>query len=475
MLRKLKFLAVMAVVSTAFGSSYLEAQQSMTSMATQGFYTTEADDYLDVNGWQDVFVNKAFVFLKAGAANGIGAGAAFNLGPVFLGIGYSGKFWSGGLYSAEYDYGPNAYGMALPSYAGNTFIDNMGYYVGSDDAGLTWFNRISVLFGTGILGGILVDVDIAGAGNDNDDYDVDVAGVKVDTKTGIDLGAIQAGLSWGKNFEVSDITIKPSLGVAYNFNRQRSETRTTEPETNPTIKTLDGVDHLFEADVFSTVNNGVDPFSGGTVGLTGFLTVNAGLSINRSGSLGDGSVWLGYELQYFAYDRQTTQSNGKYTDYNPAHQYHGVNLGLGAWYDLDDKLSIAWSAEVDIGIENAEINSGKTETAGPVSEFDYKAFTIEPSLSTGLIYMLIPDTLSLNAAFSIVPLTYTNRKISNTATATNYTTSDALNDIGGITTTTSLGFTWFITDGLVLDAAMDPVTTSRLDIGRVSILVSYKF
>jgi hypothetical protein len=473
MLKKLKFLAVLALVFTARGSSYLAAQ-SMTSRATQGFYTTEADDYLDVNGWQDVFVNKAFAFLKAGAANGVGAGAAFNAGPVFLGIGYHGKFWSGGLYSAKYDYGPNAYGAAIPPFAGNTFIDNMGYYA-APDSGLTWSNRISVLVGTGPLGGILADLDIAGAGNDNDDYDANVAGVKVDTKTNIDLGAIQAGLSWGKNFEVSNITIKPKLGAAYNFNRQKSETQASEPAGSPAIKTLDGVDPLFAKNEFSVINNNVDPFSGGVVGLTGFLTATADLSLDMSGSLGDGSLWLGYELQYFAYDRQTKQSNGKYTDYSPAHQYHGFKLGLGAWYDLDEKLSIAWSAELGAGIEKAEINSGKTEAAGPVNEFGYQAFTVEPSLSTGLSYKLIQDKLDLNAAFSIVPLGYTNRKISNTATATDYTTSDTLNDISGITTTTSLGFTWFITGGLALDAAMDAVTTSRLNIGSVSVLVSYKF
>jgi hypothetical protein len=474
MLGKFKFLAVLAFISTAFGSSHLAAQ-SMTFMATQGFYTTDADNYLDVNEWQDVFVNKAFAFLKAGAADGIGAGAAFKLGPAFLGIGYTGNLWSGNLYSAEYDYGPNAYGVAYPPYAGNSFVDNMGYYTGAPDPGLTWTNRISVLLGTGILGGILVDLDIAGAGSDNDDYDDGASGVKVDTKRSSDLGAIQAGLSWGKNFEISDITIKPKLGFAYNFNRQKSESRVSEPAANPTIRTLDGIDPLFGKDVFSVINNNADPFSGGVVGLTGFLTGNADISFNKSGSLGDGSLWLGYELQYFAYDRQTTQSNGKYKDYSPAHQYHGVNLGLGAWYDLDEKLSLAWSAELDAGIEKAEINSGKTEAAGPANEFEYQAFGIEPSLSTGLAYKLIPDKLNLNAAFSIVPLSYTNTKVSNTATATHYTTSDTLHDISGISTVTSLGFTWVIVGGLTFDAAMNAVTTSRLDISNVSVLVSYTF
>jgi hypothetical protein len=475
MLRKLKFLAVLVLVSTTAGGSYLAAQ-SMMSTATQGLYTTDADNYLDVNEWQEVVVDKGFAFLKAGAAEGVGAGAAFNLGPAFLGIGYAGKFWSGGSYFTEYDYGPNAYGAAYPPYAGNTFVDNMGYYVGSSDLGLTWTNRISILVGTGLLGGILADIDIAGAGSDNDDYDIaNAAGVKVDTKNSINLGAIQAGLSWGRNFEVSDITIKPKLGFAYNFNRQKSEYRVSEPAASPTIRTLDGIDPLFSKSEFSAINNNVDPFSGGAVGLTGFLTANAGLSLNKSGSLGDGSVWLGYEVQHFAYDRQTTQSNGKYTDYSPAHIYHGFNLGLGVWYDLDEKLSLAWSVEVGAGIENAEINSGKTEAAGPENEFEYKEFRIEPSLSTGLAYKLIPDKLDLNAAFTISPLGYTNIKVSKTAAATNYTTSDTLNDISGISTVTSMGFTWLIAGELSLDAAMDAVTTSRLDIGSVSVLVSYKF
>jgi hypothetical protein len=227
--------------------------------------------------------------------------------------------------------------------------------------------------------------------------------------------------------------------------------------------------------VFSVINNGTNPFAGGKVGLTGCLTANAGLSLNRSGSLGDGSLWLGYELQSFAYDRQTARSNGAYIDYSPARQRHDINLGLGAWYDIDEKLSLAWSAAVEAGIESAEISSGKTETAGPAKEFEYTAFSIGPSLSAGVAYKLIPDRFNINAAFTLFPLGYRNRKISNTDTATDYTTSDTLSDISGIRTITSMGFTWVVTGGLSLDAAMDAVTASRLDISSVSILASYKF
>jgi hypothetical protein len=162
MLRKFTFLAVLTLLSTAFGSSYLAAQsQSMTSSATQGLYTTDVDKYLGVNEWQDVVVNKALAFLKASAADGVGAGTAFKAGPVFLGIGYDGKFWSGTASSSETDYGSNA---SSPS-AGNTLVNS------ATDSGLAWSNRISALIGTGLLGGILVDVDIAGAGSDNDDFD----------------------------------------------------------------------------------------------------------------------------------------------------------------------------------------------------------------------------------------------------------------------------------------------------------------
>jgi hypothetical protein len=465
MLRRFKLVAALALICATFGSSYLAAQ-SMTSQATQGLYTTDADKYLDVNDWQDVVVTKAFAFLKASAYDGVGAGTAFNLGPAFIGIGYAGKFWSGDSYSAEYDYGPNA---GAPN-ADKTLVTNAG-----SDSGLTWSNKISVLVGTGLLGGILVDVDIAGLASDNDDYEYADNTAKVNVTDSRDLGAIQAGLSWGKNFKVSNITIKPKLGFAYNFNNQKTEYRMPEPAANPTTRTLEGIDPLFGSGVFSAINNSADPFSGGKVGLTGSWTANAGLSLNRSGSLGDGSLWLSYKLQSFAYDRQRTQSNGKYLDYSPAHQRHGINLGLGAWYDLDEKVSFAWTAEVDGGFENAEINSGKTETTEPANEFEYKAFFIAPSVSAGLAYKLIPDRFNINTALRFIPLSYTNRNISKTETATNYEASDTLNDINGITTVTSMGFTWFIVGGLSLDAAMDAVVTSRLDIGSVSILASYKF
>jgi hypothetical protein len=447
-------MAALALICATFGSSYLAAQ-SMTSQATQGLYTTDADKYLDVNDWQDVVVNKAFAFLKGSAARGIGAGTAFNLGPAFIGIGYAGKFWSAQSYSLEYDYGPI-------SGSKDAFFNN--YY--SD---LAWINRISVLIGTRLLGGILIDVDVAGLGNDNADYD-DGSNPAVEDSN--DLGAIQGSLSWGKNFKVSSITIKPKLGFAYNFNNQKREYRVTEPAASPTTRTLEGTDLLFNE--FYGINN-ADLFSGGKVGLTGFWTANAGLSLNKTGSLGDGSLWLNYELQSFAYDRQTKRSNGTYKDYSPAHQRHGINLGVGAWYDLDEKVSFAWSAEVDGEFEKAEINSGKTEAAGAAEEFEYTAFSIAPSVSAGFAYKLIPEKFNINTALRFIPLSYTNTEISKTATATKDTTTDTLNDIGGMGTITSMGFTWFIVGGLSLDAAMEAAYYSRLDIGSVSILASYKF
>ena len=178
MLTKHKLLAVVVLVITALGISPLTAQiiqgfESNASWATNGLFTTDADDFLSVTGWQNVDFTKFYTVAQANAASGVSAGFAGKAGSVYLGVGYFGNFWSGSLHSTKTDSKTN--------------------FSAPPDAGLAWTNQISFLVGTEVIGGIKFDIDIAGAGSDNDDNET------TDSKTTIGLGAMEFGVSWGKS------------------------------------------------------------------------------------------------------------------------------------------------------------------------------------------------------------------------------------------------------------------------------------
>jgi hypothetical protein len=475
MLTKQRLLVFLVCALIAFGSLPVAAQSSMTSDATSGLFTTDVDNFLNVTAWQEVEFEKFFSVVEARAAKGIAAGAAFRAGSAYLGFGYEGNFWSGTLYSQRTELN-NDY--INPIWQGKNYVNNNPTLTlnPATDGGLVFTNKISFLLGLKPIGGLRLDVDFQSMGKDNDDEEsLDWGtGDKTKAESSHGLGAIEPGLSWGKTFAFGSggITLKPSLGFVYTINLQKDESN-AGTAGSPDITMLQGVDSLFVGSEYgANVNTGA-------VGLTGTIGAGAGIAVDFNQNLGKRSVWLNYGLSYFTYDKQSETSDGNWTDYDPSHTGHTVTVGLGADRELDPKFSLGWFFETTFTFENAGVTSGKTSTAGtvtnPVHEYTDKRFGIAPEAGIGFVYQALPGKFNINGSLGVYPLTFSYRKFEDVDSAASTTTTDTIQVIEGMYSTTTLGITWFIGEGLTLDAVTGVGTRgSTVDITNLSVLLNFK-
>ena len=454
----------------AFCISPLAAQinsfSSNTSDATSGLFSTDVDDFLDVNNWQNVELGKFFTVLQVDGNNGVGAGLALPAGKAYLGFAYFGKFWSGNINTETIEYGDK---FVTTSWRGGKTVN----YNSPADAGLSWTSQISFLIGTKPLGGILLEFNALGAGDDNDDVEKldPVTGELSTSSSSTGLGAIEAGLSWGRNFVTgSGLTFKPNLGFTYGRNLQRTISDTAGLVTTE----FNGEDPFFaNRSGYTDINNGI-------TGYTGYMAAHAGLGVDLSGTKGDASLWLGYDFLTHTYDRQTSQSSGYWEDYNPSYLGNMINLGVGAWYTMDRRLSFGWSVESDFAIANAKINSMEKKGVDPEQTFTDFMIGIYPKIAAGVSYKMLVDILNLNASLTLYPLEYSYRKFTHddqSLISTNIVNTS--NKINSAYAVTSLGFTWFITDGFLFDTVVSlaggsSANGSRINLTEFAALFSFK-
>jgi len=467
MLTKPKYLAAALVLITLCGISPVSAQMngfgSNTGKATNGLYSTETDKFLDVNNWQELEFRKFFSAFQVEGINGIGAGLAVETGSVYLGFGYFGKFWSGSLVSTTTEYGKD---YSVPA----TWA---GKQIKTNNSSLAWTNQISVLFGTDLIGGILVDLNLAGFGlNNNDRENLDAAGeISTDFKT-TGPGIFGGGITWGKNFTAKDAVIKPYLGIVYNSDLQKTKEKSGTRETT----TLNGTDPFFGS------QSGYVDIQDGKVGYSGSITARGGFGIDNPGRNADNSIWLEYNFETHTYSNQLADSTDYWEKYNPVFTAHHIKLGAGSWYNLDRRLSFSWLAEGDIGLINAKITSKQDSTSydlglDPDHEYTDLHLGIFPKIAAGVCYKAIPDKLNFNAGFALYPLDYIYRKFNHTDMAyTGDTLIQKSNKISTAYTTASLGLSWLVTNGFLLDIATDfAAGATRVDLTTFSILLSYKY
>lgn len=86
-------------VAAIWAQDQAEMPQSPQSEATAGLTATDADKFMSVTEWDSVKFGKAFTFLgfKQGSKSTVDAGAAFRVGPVYIGSWYQGNLgWFNG-------------------------------------------------------------------------------------------------------------------------------------------------------------------------------------------------------------------------------------------------------------------------------------------------------------------------------------------------------------------------------------------
>ena len=457
------------LVALTLGVSPLAAQiTSNTSNATSGLFLSDTDNFLNVNNWQKVEFDNFFTAMQIRGTDGIGAGLALNAGRAFLGFGYIGNLWNGTVNEEITEYG-SAYSVN-PAWAGMKSTARSG-------TGLQWNNRIFFLLGTELSGGLLFDIDFAKAGKNNLNADeLDAGGDAVNKEKTEGLGAIEAGLRWGRNFKAGGgLTIKPNLAFRYNIDLQKNVTYDGPGDAR--ITELNGKDNFFAAAAYG--NNTND----GIVGLKGYVTAHAGVKLDLAKNATDGSLWLKYDFADYLYGNQTIDNTDYWKNYNPFRMDHSLTLGVGAWYTMDRKLSLGWSAESGFGLVHAKITS-EQESFGaipndPNHEFTEALFGIIPSIAAGVVYRALPDKFNLNAGIVLYPIMYTYNKFTDNDTVIVKAVTKTTNTISSARAETLLGFTWFITDGFAFDAAVSlaggsGANGSRLNLTDFSALLSYK-
>jgi|GEM_PF-6920381 len=461
MYTKYKVLAAALMLTAVLCIQPLAAQiTSNTNNATTGLFSTDVDNFLDVNSWQEVEFNNFFSVFQVGGADGIGAGMAMSAGSSYLGFGYIGNFWSGADTIVTTEYGnsytaANSRGKKTTSYSGS---------------GLKWNSQIFFLFGAAPVGGLLLDLNFADAGNNVMDREsINAGGSVVTEKESVGLGALEAGLSWGKNFDLGGgYVFKPNVGFSYNFDLQKTVADTGPGSTETT--TLNGQDDFFRRADYNGVNNGT-----GRVGLAGYIAAHLGLGFDLSTSTADGSLWLGYDLEYHLYDKQT-ESSGYWEDYSPSYLKNFIDIGVGAWYTIDRRLSLGWFVGSGFSIENASVTSVKKNGgAEPDNEYTEVIFGITPMISAGVVHKFLPDKFNINGSLALFPIGYTFSQFKDVDKRNAMTITRTDNTIESLAAQTSLGFTWFITDGLSFDAYLTTLANgSRLNLTNFSALLSYK-
>jgi len=448
-----------ALLIAVFCISPLTAQihrfSSNTNLATSGLFKTDTDDFLNVNNWQNVEFDTFFTTLLVENIDGIGAGLALRAGAAYLGFGYFGTFWQGRSDRTTTEAG----GFRLVTRPNPTLNNN-----------LSWTSQISFLFGMEALGGLLLDLNIDGLGQNNRDNEVLVDGYIVTNENFVGLGALEAGLRWGRNFELADGSVlKPTLGFSYNVNMARTVTR---PPGGTETTSLNGIDPFFQ---WLQTELGASGLYGGEVGLTGGFNVHVGLGVDRAFGDVDGSLWASYDLEIRTYDKQRTTNAGGWSDHRPAFTGHEINIGIGAWYTLDRRVSFAWSVECAVSLGIAEVTSRwDSQYVVPEHQYAVSMFGISPKFAAGVVFQALPDRLNLNASLALFPFYFTHMQIDHTNIAAGTTVERRDTTVGSARTETSIGFTWFLGDNLSFDAALNTAINARLDVTTFSALLSYR-
>ena len=457
MVTKRRVMLIAVLLIAVLGISPLTAQinrfSSNTNLATSGLFDNDTDDFLDVNNWQNVEFDTFFSTVQVDNLDGrLGAGLALRAGEAYLGFGYFGTLWQGNINSVRTEAGGNRLVTRPFPDANNN---------------LTWTNQLSVLFGMDMLGGFLLDLNFAGFGRTTRDSDVFDDGNVVTNENTTGLGELEVGLRWGRNFELENgLTLKPTLGFSYNTNRARTEER---PAGGTRTTTLNGIDPFF-----SRTDLGFVELNDGRVGLTGGFNVHAGMGVDRAFGDTDASLWVSYDLNIRTYDRQRTGS-GEWADFAPSFARHLINIGVGAWYTLDRRLSFAWSAECAIGIISAEATSMQDQTGLPPNhQFAVSIVEISPKFAAGVVFQAIHDRFNVNASLALFPFIYRRTQVDHNNLAMVETIDRTETIFSNIRTYTSAGFTWFLGDNLSFDAALTAAPAARIDVTSFSLLLSYK-
>jgi hypothetical protein len=423
---------------------------SNTFQATEGVFTTDVDNFADVNEYDTVDPENFFLYgqtrtdVSGSDSTGVSFGFAKTFGFGYLGIGYQGVFWDGNSSTQE-----------TPTQTNHN---------NNNDTGLQWDNFINILYGNPLIGGIRLDACFDNAGNDNDDVEPS-SGATAENSKG--RGTIELGLAWGKNFGLGSGTFKLHADAAYLF-----DLRDTESSTGAVSQ----VQYQGEEEWRGTSY---------TTGTIGHFSGNIGGAYEFESGYVTTSLELGYGLTYYRYpDRlDETETNGTvtaYTDTNPSRMEHEITLGFSQTRDISNRLQLGYGAGVTFGYAGREYTNGETLAGGVTTEatekYSASLITLSPLADIGFIYTVSPGKFKLNAGLRLNITSfefYELETVDSSVPANVVTTTVTEKTIGGMSSVIGMGFTWTIIPGFDLDAVAS-INSASLNAATLGLQFSVK-
>jgi hypothetical protein len=482
-----------ALICAAFfavlGAVPLAAQESKTSQASAGLFTTDVDDFLDVHDWDAVLAEKS-LFGFAGYNGAPELGLAAKLGGLYLGIYYNGSLWKDSSTESEtvnVNYNSSGFTLTESSRTVTRYLTNPD---------VTSNNTVNLLLGfagQGIKLGFTENLTTRPHGWNNtlQNYNNYDSGISMKT-TNADgsyesdeysdfeyaNGSLMPSLGWGAKINAGSVVLKPALDVAFAINSNMAKYTRTQKETAGNALTAHTVYESEKDQGYFTVAP--------TVQFDIDFSDTFGLGFEYTGGFdiyGDnyGTVTKSTDhLDEVTLDGTTTKVTETYTGSTMSSSSHTFTPSF--WYEKDIgglTLGLAGEVGLSLGFDgtasaykqttttsyNAIIAQDSTVTiqtidgaASPVNT-DKTTIQVAPSLAVGVQYKAFNDKLTLNSGIGAQFLGFKTTKTV-TAPGTPQKTTTVSKDADGnvISSTTNVSVPPNTSDSTAVSTSWAPFT-----------------
>jgi hypothetical protein len=509
--QKLKATALIAAAIMLLVAMPAVAQQSAANKASATVISTDIDNYMDVNYYDSVKLNKMFAFAGIDSTS-LDLGYAQKVGNLYVGTYYSGNI----LYMTT----PSTISTTVkttPTIDGNGIITNTETVTTKKidaDTGFHTVNNINALFGIGGMGlklgfyenmtSYLAPTAAAILSEETTNSGTQVNTKKEYTDTSRASGFMTPSVAWGMNLPFGTGTLSPNAKVTVDFYQDSAAYTYNESKTIAGSTIYDGV-----------YNTNLKTY---TLNNYGRIAPTANVGANLAFEKKDGeqaTVGLNYEIYIPIYTeggkKETTdQTLTKYsttakttqnttTVNTDAYSYMRNTITPAFYYskDMGDKLTVGFNAKVIASLTNGKstpltVTTTKTTVDNYDQSTDADSVTtivetqpdtngttdttnlyVSPYLNAGFAYKIVPEKLSLNAGLAINAPRLTQNWTTYTRT-TSYSKTTKTTDGNGVVTQDEVTYTGS-TNTTDLNSARSEKTSSSTTWSALGASLSFGF
>lgn len=486
--RKATALIVAAVMLLAATPAVAQTK-SQTASVTKGIFTTDVDNYMNVNTYDKVMFDKWFGVIAADGTTPQ-LGFATKIGGLYLGTSYKGTLYnSSGNDTINIVTTPTVTDGVVSSTATTTTKS-------VTSSSLNTNNTVGVLVGALGMGfsasfsetmnhsnipyyvTSYASAPNASTGQQAIETTTDNPAGKTATSTKYtnnynNSGSMTPSLGWGMNLNVGTMILRPSASVAATFNKnEKSATKaasTTVNEVETSSDTGTCTTALSNLEPTATIGailefpkiDGAQAFAILTYRLdTKFFIGNSYLDANGTSIALPGNAYVTAYKQVTDNPalEKTTTTGTDILAYTDSYMMHTVTPQFKFKKEFDDQLSIGFLAKANVSAEFSSTGSTRTNTTvvtvdsysqNPGSDTTETTtvttngnttatatYEISPEASAAVVYKLLPGKLSLNAGYSLSAPKLTSTQTTVTKSLPDTTTVKKVDENGFVLTDT---------------------------------------